>query len=56
LIITKRSAQGVPIRGACPICDEEFSTEAFEGDLSYEHERKLNEVYELHFQEHVVNQ
>ena len=32
------------MRGYCPVCESEFSTEAFEDDLAYEHERKLNEV------------
>ena len=42
------------MRGYCPLCESEFSTEAFEDDPAYEHERKLNEVYDLHFAEHIV--
>ena len=53
LVITKYTAQGKPVRGYCPICDNEFSTEAFEDDPSYEHEQKLKEVYDLHFAQHL---
>ena len=42
------------MRGHCPVCESEFSTEAFEDDPTYEHERKLNEVYRMHFSEHIV--
>lgn len=52
-VITKRTAQGKPIRGYCPVCETEFSTEAFEDDPSYEHEQKLKEVFNIHFAEHL---
>ena len=54
LVITKRLKNGTPVRGACPLCDVEFSTEAFDGDRTYPHERTLDAWYEGHFQEHTV--
>jgi hypothetical protein len=49
LRITKRTAAGIPIRASCPVCNTEFSTEAFDDDPSYPHERTLNEVFETDF-------
>jgi hypothetical protein len=51
-LVRKRSAQGVPIRVACPTCGTEFSTEAFENDPAYAHERVLNEAYQAHSEVH----
>lgn len=56
LVITKRLHDGTPVRGACPICDVEFSTEAFDKDKSYAHENKLEEQYGEHFQYHLSDQ
>jgi hypothetical protein len=55
LIITQRSAQGAPLRGACPICQAEVSTEAFVDTPGYAHERVLNEAYAGHFQVHLAS-
>jgi hypothetical protein len=49
LKITKRTPAGIPIRAACPLCDTEFSTEAFDDDPTYLHERTLNKDFEAHF-------
>jgi len=38
LMITKRLKDGTPVRGACPLCDVDFSTEAFEVDRTYARE------------------
>jgi hypothetical protein len=48
-IYTKLSARGSAVRAACPICDTEFSTEAFEDDPKYDHEFVMNEAYKVHF-------
>ncbi len=49
LEITKRLKDGTPVRGACPVCEVEFSTEAFDGDPTYPHATTLNKWYEEHF-------
>jgi hypothetical protein len=54
LIISKRLKNGTPVRGACPLCDVEFSTEAFDSDRTYPHERTLDAWYEEHFQDHIA--
>src|ERR1041384_1081416 len=38
LLITHRLRDGTPVRAECPVCEVEFSTEAFEHDRSYPHE------------------
>jgi len=53
LVITKRLKSGTPVRGACPVCEVEFSTEAFDRDRSYPHESKLEQWYAEHFQCHL---
>jgi hypothetical protein len=54
LVITKQLKDGTPVRGACPLCDVEFSTEAFREDRSYPHENTLNRWYGEHLQYHIV--
>jgi len=51
ITITKRTSKGTPIRGACPLCDSEFSTEAFDNDESYAHERTLNADFAAHMKQ-----
>jgi hypothetical protein len=53
LVITKRLQDGTPVRGACPVCEVEFSTEAFYQDKSYPHESKLEQQYDEHFRDHM---
>lgn len=53
LAITKRLPDGTPVRGTCPLCEVEFSTEAFDRDKSYAHESKLEQQYGEHFQYHL---
>ncbi len=52
-VITHRLKDGTPVRGACPLCHVEFSTEAFEHDRAYPHEGTLNKWYEEHFASHI---
>ena len=47
--VTSQQPDGTPIRAFCPVCKTTFSTEAFESDLNYPHERKLKEWYSEHF-------
>lgn len=56
LVITKLLQDGTPVRGACPVCDVEFSTEAFDRDKSYAHQSKLEQQYGEHFQYHLFDQ
>jgi hypothetical protein len=56
LIITTRLKDGTPVRGACPLCDLEFSTEAFETDRTYPHESTLEKWYGEHFEDHIVDE
>ena len=56
LVITKRRKDGTPICAACPICEFEFSTEAFDGDRSYPHESKLEQWYGEHFEDHLSDE
>jgi hypothetical protein len=56
LVITKRMRNGTPIRGLCPLCEVDFSTEAFAGDPSYPHESRLNEWYLEHYEAHLHDQ
>ena len=51
LVITKRTASGIPLRGACSACETEFSTEAFEETADYPHEAKLKLWFSDHFQD-----
>lgn len=53
LEITKRLKDGTPVRGACPVCEEEFSTEAFDSDRTYPHATTLERWYEEHFVSHL---
>jgi hypothetical protein len=56
LAITKRLKNGTPVRGACPVCEVEFSTEAFDSDRLYPHESKLEQWYGEHFQYHLSDE
>ena len=47
--ITTRLADGTPVHAVCPLCNTLFSTEAFDSDRTYPHERKLKEWYLQHF-------
>jgi hypothetical protein len=49
LKITKRTAAGIPVRGTCPLCGTDISTEAFEDDANYPHEPTLDKDFEAHF-------
>ena len=49
LVVTSRQPDGTPIRAICPLCDTAFSTEAFDSDPNYPHERKLRQWYSEHF-------
>jgi hypothetical protein len=53
LVITKRLKDGTPVRGQCPVCEVEFSTEAFDRDRTYPHEATLDKWYGEHFEEHI---
>jgi len=55
LVITKRLNDGTPVRAACPLCDLEFSTEAFDRDRTYPHEGTLDKWYGEHFQSHILD-
>lgn len=54
LVITKKLKDGTPVRGQCPLCEVEFSTEAFDKDRRYPHEATLNKWYGEHFEEHIA--
>lgn len=56
LVITKRLTDGTPIRGACPLCDLEFSTEAFRDDGTYPYEGTLDRWYGEHFEYHIADE
>jgi hypothetical protein len=49
LKITKSTPQGIPVRGTCPLCGTDFSTEAFDDDSTYPHEPTLKKDFEAHF-------
>src|ERR1051326_7113010 len=53
LHITHRMRDGTPVRAECPVCEVEFSTEAFEHDKSYPHESTLERWYREHFVFHL---
>ena len=53
LVVTKRLKDGTPVRGACPLCDVEFSTEAFDRDRTYPHANTLDRWYAEHFASHI---
>ena len=53
LVVTKRLIDGTPIRGACPLCEVDFSTEAFADDPTYPHESTLDKWYGEHFECHL---
>ena len=53
LEITKTLKDGTPVRGACPVCEVEFSTEAFDRDPIYPHSATLDRWYEEHFASHI---
>jgi hypothetical protein len=55
MMVTKQLQDGTPVRVACPLCDLEFSTEAFEGDRTYAHKNTLEKWYGEHFESHIVN-
>ena len=55
LMITQRLKDGTPLRGACPVCDVEFSTEAFKDDRTYPHESTLDRWYGEHFEYHIAD-
>lgn len=55
MVITKQLKDGTPIRGACPVCDLEFSTEAFESDRTYSHRSMLETWYGEHIEGHVAD-
>jgi hypothetical protein len=40
MVVAKQLPGGTPVRAACPLCDTEFSTEAFEEDAAYPHREK----------------
>jgi hypothetical protein len=54
LVISKQLKDGTPVRGHCPLCEVEFSTEAFGKDRSYPHEARLDKWYREHFEEHIA--
>ena len=56
LVITKRLKDGTPVRGACPVCEVEFSTEAFDHDRAFPHESTLKKWYGEHFGAHFYDQ
>lgn len=49
LVIATRRPDGTPTRASCPACGMVFSTEAFDLNATFPHERKLNEWYAEHF-------
>lgn len=53
LLITHRLRDGTPVRAECPVCEVEFSTEAFEHDRSFPHESTLERWYREHFAFHL---
>jgi hypothetical protein len=55
IVITKRLKSGTPVRGACPLCDAEFSTEAFDRDQTYPHKSTLDRWYGEHFEYHIAD-
>ncbi len=56
LVITERLKDGTPVRGACPLCEVEFSTEAFKEDRTYSHESTLDRWYGEHLEYHIADE
>lgn len=54
LLITQRMKDGTPVRAACPWCAVEFSSEAFDQDMTYPHQATLEKDYAEHFESHLA--